>query len=430
MTAQPDYIKQSELLDQLVLDRASMEELGRVEVLWSYPKLHRVLGFICKSGFMDRRKTAFNLDQLDRFGTNGVLVNSAPVETDRDRVRQLESLINCEVWTDEGNKIGKIVDYMFDLKTGNIRQYLMAGSGLQGLTGKIYALYPSQILSLGSTRVMVSEAIADGLDLYKPGLEQKLEEKLKRANELLTEEKSQAKEGLQSLFQKAKTVTSQVKDQVTDQVKERAKDLREVTEQVREKAQDLLEEVPPLLDELEPQIDRWRSGTRGTRSEGNERYEAGSRYGDRDDRSEGRYPDQYDDRRDDFEDEIEFDFDAWVEEEQQQRQPIPQRQPSRQQPQQPSRQQFNPQSEPQSYQPPQRQPSKPSDQQSNPQRRETAAPTQGRSDQQFTAQSRSNTESTFTAQPRPQSQAFTAKPQPRPDRKPDAWDDDDSWLDD
>ncbi|MGI0492348.1 PRC-barrel domain-containing protein [Alkalinema pantanalense CENA528] len=452
MTAQPDYIKQSELLDQLVLDRTSMEELGRVEVLWSYPKLHRVLGFICKSGFMDRRKTAFNLDQLDRIGTNGVLINSAPVETDRDRVRQLESLINCEVWTDEGNKIGKIVDYVFDLKTGNIRQYLMAGSGLQGLTGKMYALYPSQILSLGSTRVLVSEAIADGLDLYQAGIEQKLEEKLKRANERLTEEKSQAKEGLQSLFQKAKTVTSQVKDvtfqvkdQVTEQVKERAKDLREVTEQVRERAQDLLEEVPPLLDELdlEAPIERWRSGGRESRYEGDIRYDESyderyykqdnSRYGERS-RYYERHNDYSDDRANDFIDDAEddFDFDAWVEEEQQQRQPTVRQVRS---PQQESLRQKTPQQDSQNPVQQSPQPFQQRDSQSDRQR------------QQFTARPRSesnapevkvpntntpeaNPETTFTARPRPEAQAFTAKPQQKLDRKPDAWDDDDSWLDD
>lgn len=460
MTAQPDYVKQSELLDQLVLDRASMEELGRVEVLWSYPKLHRVLGFICKSGFMDRRKTAFNLDQLDRIGTNGVLVNSAPVETDRDRVRQLESLINCEVWTDEGNKIGKIVDYVFDLKTGNIRQYLMAGSGIQGLTGKMYALYPSQILSLGSTRVLVSEAIADGLDLYQAGIEQKLEEKLKRANERLTEEKSQAKEGLQSLFQKAKTVTSQVKDvtfqvkdQVTEQVKERAKDLREVTEQVKERAQDLLEEVPPLLDDLdlEAPIERWRSGVRGSRYDGDARYDES--YDERDDeryneryreqdssryagnsRYYERYDNRYDDRISDYVDDSEddFDFDAWVEEEKQQQRPTSRevRSPQQESPKQKSSQQDSQNFVKQSPPPLQQQDSQPD-----------------RQRQQFTARPRSefnapdgnsfnantpeaNSETTFTARPRPEAQAFTAKPQQKIDRKPDAWDDDDSWLDD
>ncbi len=51
MTTQPESIKQSELLNQLVLNRDTMEELGRIEVLWMYAPSHRVLGFIAKSGF-------------------------------------------------------------------------------------------------------------------------------------------------------------------------------------------------------------------------------------------------------------------------------------------------------------------------------------------------------------------------------------------
>ena len=84
-----EFIRQSQLIDKIVLDRATMDECGRIEVMWCYPKVHRVLGFICKSGSFDRTKMAFNLDQLDKIGENGVLVMSAPVETDRDRVQQL-----------------------------------------------------------------------------------------------------------------------------------------------------------------------------------------------------------------------------------------------------------------------------------------------------------------------------------------------------
>ncbi len=234
-----EFVRQSQLLDQIVLDRATMDECGRIEVMWCYPKVHRVLGFICKSGSFDRTKKAFNLDQLDKIGENGVLVNSEPVETDRDRVRQLESLIGCEVWTDEGKRVGRINDYVFQLSSGNIRYYLLASSGLQGLTGKLYSLYPNQILGYGRGRVMVSGGIVPGLELYQVGLDQKLEQKftgleerierkLKRVadrlNEGLAEDAppigTDLKDRAQSMFDRARSVTAQVGSRVKDRAQE------------------------------------------------------------------------------------------------------------------------------------------------------------------------------------------------------------------
>lgn len=236
-----EFVRQSQLLDQLVLDRATMDECGRIEVMWCYPKVHRVLGFICKSGRFDRTKLAFNLDQIDKVGENGVLVNSDPVETDRDRVQQLETLIGCEVWSDEGTKVGRISDYVFQLASGNIRYYLLSSNGLQGLTGKLYALYPSQILGYGRGRVMVSAGIVPGLELIQVGLDQKLEarftgleerleSKLKRTadriNERLNDEQlnqnlqQNLQSGVKSWVDRARSVTASVTAKVKDRAQE------------------------------------------------------------------------------------------------------------------------------------------------------------------------------------------------------------------
>ena len=236
-----EFVRQSQLLDQLVLDRATMDERGRIEVMWCYPKVHRVLGFICKSGRFDRTKLAFNLDQIDKVGENGVLVNSDPVETDRDRVQQLETLIGCEVWSDEGTKVGRISDYVFQLASGNIRYYLLSSNGLQGLTGKLYALYPSQILGYGRGRVMVSAGIVPGLELIQVGLDQKLEarftgfeerleSKLKRTADRISERlndeqlnqnlQQNLQSGMKSWVDRARSVTASVTAKVKDRAQE------------------------------------------------------------------------------------------------------------------------------------------------------------------------------------------------------------------
>ena len=250
-----EFIRQSQLIDKIVLDRATMDECGRIEVMWCYPKVHRVLGFICKSGSFDRTKMAFNLDQLDKIGENGVLVMSAPVETDRDRVQQLESLTGCEVWTDEGKRVGRINDYVFQLKSGNIRHYLLASSGLQGLTGKLYSLYPSQILGYGRGRVMVSGGIVPGLELYQVGMDQKLEQKFSGLEERIERKLKQVADrinerlddrGNEQSGDRLNTDTSQVGKELQagfQSLFNRARSLgTEVSSKVKERAQDFLDE--------------------------------------------------------------------------------------------------------------------------------------------------------------------------------------------
>jgi uncharacterized protein YrrD len=227
MVTTPEYIKQSELIDQLVLDRATMDELGRVEVLWAYPKVHRVLGFICKSGPLGRRKTAFNLDQIVTIGTS-VMVGSAPVETDADRVRQLESLLGCEVWTDDGHRVGKISDYVFHLETGIIRQYLLTSGGLRGLAGNTYALYPSQILTLGRSRVMVAAGV--DLEVYQAGIDQKIREEIRQVGDTLREQKAPAQEEVRSFVAQAKLNVARAKSKaktLAEQAQERLEALGE-----------------------------------------------------------------------------------------------------------------------------------------------------------------------------------------------------------
>ncbi|KAM3094644.1 hypothetical protein ACKFKF_26765 [Phormidesmis sp. 146-12] len=245
MSKQPEVVKQSDLLNQFVLDRRSLQELGQIEVLWMYLKVHRVLGFICKSGLLGRKKTAFNLDQLDTIGANGVLVNSQPVETDIEKVRQLESLVNCEVWTDAGNKAGKVVDYLFDLETGVIEHYLFISSSV---TGSIYKLPPNYILSLGNRRVLVSEAAVRSFAIYQEGLQ----EKLYKAADFFKEEKTQVTQEFKSLFQQAKE-RAQI---FNEQLKEKAELL---AEQAKETGQVFVEQVKERTHEVAEIWDDWEN---------------------------------------------------------------------------------------------------------------------------------------------------------------------------
>lgn len=261
MTTQPEVVRHSELLNQLVLDRNTMEELGRIEVLWMYPEVHRVLGFVCKSGFLGNRKTAFKLSQIEALGSNGIITHSPPEDTDAERVRQLESLIGSEVWSRAGDRVGKIIDCGFNLQTGAITDYLMVADQWGSLVGTIYRLPPGKILSWGRRRVLVIETTIQAFDTYRAGIP----EKLSQVSHELKEDYTQVAQELRSFTHKAQSFTEQAKGRfqnLTARAKERAQLLAEqaketaqlLNEQLWETGEDLIVQVKERTHDLSEQV--------------------------------------------------------------------------------------------------------------------------------------------------------------------------------
>ncbi|WP_448561455.1 PRC-barrel domain-containing protein [Trichothermofontia sp.] len=232
MVKQPRTIRQSELLNQLVLDRNTMEELGQIEVVWMYPQIHRVLGFVCHSGFLGRQKSAFKLKQITALEENSVLVTEKPTETDAERVRQLESLVHCEVWSDQGNRVGQIIDFVFDLETGEIHNYLLVASRLAALTDGVYQLPPRKIISLGRKRVLIAEATIARLDVYQGGIKQTLS----KAGEWLKGDLEQVVEDWRSWRQAAQAKTRQVGGKLQGWISQVTRSTQDWTQQTLEQA--------------------------------------------------------------------------------------------------------------------------------------------------------------------------------------------------
>lgn len=243
MVKRPRMIRQSELLNQLVLDRNTMEELGQIEVVWMYPQVHRVLGFVCHSGFLGKQKAAFKLKHITALGENSVLVTAKPTATDAERVRQLESLVHCEVWSDQGNRVGQIIDFVFDLETGEIQSYLLVAGRLAALTDGIYQLPPRKIISLGRKRVLIAEATIARLDLYRGGIRQTLT----KTGEWLKSDLEQVTEELQAWRHEVQVKTQQLGETLqgwVSRVKQSTRDwTQETLEQARKTGQSWVEQV-------------------------------------------------------------------------------------------------------------------------------------------------------------------------------------------
>lgn len=238
-----EIVKHSDFLNRLVLDEATRVELGRVEVLWMYPPMHRVFGFVSKSGFLGNKKAAFKLAQIQALATEGILVQGEPDPTDTDHVQRLETLIQAEVYSEQGNCLGRIIDYRFKLKTGKITSYLFVSNGWTGMIDGVYKLLPKQIRRLEGSQIIVSESESRDFKLHQEGLKQRLED----VEDFLLDDYDAMKDGVRrevrSLSYQAKNLASLARgrfQKLSEETKARAQTL---AEQAKEKAQTLSEQV-------------------------------------------------------------------------------------------------------------------------------------------------------------------------------------------
>ena len=260
-------IRQSDLMNRLVIDRDTMEEMGRVEVLWMYPPIHRVLGFVCKAGFLGKRKFAYRLAQIADLKDDNILVHSQPDATDAERVRLLESVLQYEVWSANGEtpdatpheRIGKITDCLFKRKNGKIVHYLFTSNGLSGILGDVYQLPPARILSISENRVLVAESVVPMLHLDREGIVQKLND----VREFVREE---AAFEWRSLTRRANRITAGTKErfqEITHQTQEFTQQTQERSQQFTQEAKSKVKILDEQLQEF-PQdwVDRLRSKSR------------------------------------------------------------------------------------------------------------------------------------------------------------------------
>ena len=221
-TSQAQIVKRSELLNRRTIDRRTAEEVGRVDRLWLDSNSQRAIGFTCKSGLLGSKKTWFAWAQVDTVGEN-VFVTINPELPELHQPEQAVCPIGLEVLTDAGNKAGTVVDYLFDVQTGSVTDYLFSSSGWRGVLDGIYLLPVSAISTIGSKRAIVSEAAVSDPQQYAEGLHQKVgmvAEFLHEDFDRTLKNVEGVKRGAQSLAGKLQDKALEVRDVAQEKVAE------------------------------------------------------------------------------------------------------------------------------------------------------------------------------------------------------------------
>lgn len=238
MNQQQKNIKRSEIINRLVIDNNTTEEIGHVDDIWLDTTTHKIVGFTCKANLLSWKKHAFTWEQIESIG-DSIMVNFNPDIKSPNKPNQLIPLIGHEVYTNSGNQAGKITDYVINTTTGEIVNYLYISKGWRGVLDNIYQFTPKSISKIGSKRVLVPDTIVEEPQIYTEGLQHKLHQ----AAETIREDYAKNKIDLEGLRRGARGIAEQVKDkakEVTEKAKEGA---HNITEQMRDKAKEAVEKA-------------------------------------------------------------------------------------------------------------------------------------------------------------------------------------------
>ncbi len=101
---------------------------GPVISPWMHPPVHRILGWVSRPSNLRLQREVWRLDQLKAINQQEVYVKGLCALSDEQTLERFPTLMNANIFNRNGQKLGLIADFLFDLKKGNIQYYLVSRS--------------------------------------------------------------------------------------------------------------------------------------------------------------------------------------------------------------------------------------------------------------------------------------------------------------
>ena len=117
----------SELLNLNVKGNAT-HNYGNGENVWMHPPVHRILGWYSRPSNFNLKRNVWKLNQISQIIDNDIFVKGDPAISDLSTLNRFPNLIEANLINSEGSKIGVIADFLFEMKTGKIKYYLVSRS--------------------------------------------------------------------------------------------------------------------------------------------------------------------------------------------------------------------------------------------------------------------------------------------------------------
>jgi hypothetical protein len=123
----PKEILLSELLIYSVKGKMALN-YGNGENVWMHPPVHRILGWYSRPSNFDLKRNVWRLNQISQIIDNEIYVKGDPAISDLATLNRFPTLIEANLININGSKIGLIADFLFEMKTGKIKYYLVSRS--------------------------------------------------------------------------------------------------------------------------------------------------------------------------------------------------------------------------------------------------------------------------------------------------------------
>jgi len=123
----PKEILLSELLNYSVKGNMVLN-YGNGENVWMHPPVHRILGWYSRPSNFDLKRNVWRLNQITQIIDNEIYVKGDPAISDLATLNRFPTLIEANLININGSKIGVIADFLFEMKTGKIKYYLVSRS--------------------------------------------------------------------------------------------------------------------------------------------------------------------------------------------------------------------------------------------------------------------------------------------------------------
>ena len=123
----PKQILLSDLLNYNVKGKLALN-YGNGENVWMHPPVHRILGWYSRPSNFDLKRNVWRLNQISQIIDNEIYVKGDPAISDLATLNRFPTLIEANLINVNGSKIGVIADFLFEMKTGKIKYYLVSRS--------------------------------------------------------------------------------------------------------------------------------------------------------------------------------------------------------------------------------------------------------------------------------------------------------------
>jgi sporulation protein YlmC with PRC-barrel domain len=101
---------------------------GNGENVWMHPPVHRILGWYSRPSNFDLKRNVWRLNQITQIIDNEIYVKGDPAISDLVTLNRFPTLMEANLINVNGSKIGVIADFLFEIKTGQIKYYLVSRS--------------------------------------------------------------------------------------------------------------------------------------------------------------------------------------------------------------------------------------------------------------------------------------------------------------